>query len=234
MNTTKQNRTLLNRLAAFCVCAGLLLCAAPALAEGTEPTAAPAVTAQEAMAAYAAVLLDNQPYVQTGDGAGETTFSAQPASWYGYELGGAYTFSRFCVTDLDADGLPEIILDLPDTEGSTFGYELLRCEAGTVYGFAFGLRSMEEITREGDIATSSGAFDNGWYTLRFSADQVEYVETCRMQSTGGTVQYFIGEDEVTRDTYLTYINQLEEKEQPMWLEFTEENVRYVVSQFNQQ
>lgn len=227
----KSMRISFNRLIALCGCISLLLCGTSALAEEAEPTAAAAVTAQEAMAAYEAVLLDDQPYVQTGDGVGETAFSAQPVLWYGYELGGAYTFSRFCVTDLDADGLPEIILDLPDAEGYTFGYELLRYEAGTVYGFAFGLRGMEEITREGDIATSDGAADNGWYTLRFAADRFEYVETCRMQSTGDTEQYFIGDDEVTREEYLAYDEQIRAKARPVWLEFAENNVRFVAAQF---
>jgi len=228
MRNGKTVRKMKNNLAALCACAVAFLCFAAHGAAEAQPET-PSV--QEAIAAYAEVLLGRQPYVQTGDGAGETAFSAQPAVWYGYELGGAYTVSRFCVTDLDADGLPEIILDLPDREGYTFGYELLRYEAGTVYGFAFTLRSMQDITLGGDIETSGGAGDNGWYTLRFAADQAEYVETCRMQSTNGYEQYFIGDAEVTQEQYLAFTDRIEAEARPVWLAFTEENIQYVAAQF---
>lgn len=229
MNKTQAERNIKSRLAAFCLCAGLLLCVTVQGMAEQQPEAAASV--QDAMTAYEAVLLEQQPYLQAGaDGAGESVFSAQPDVWYGYELDGRYTVSRFCVTDLDADGLPEVILDLSDAEGYPFGYELLRYEAGTVYGFGFGLRAMEVITLEGDIAFSDGAADNGWYQLRFAADQLEPADICRMQSTGETIQYCIGDEEVSQEDYLAFTAQMEQKPQPVWMELTDETVRYVVSQ----
>ena len=208
------------------MCIVILLCPAIQSSAQQQP-AGPA----EIVTAYQDVLLGRRTYVHADEtNSGEVYFSAHPAEWYGFSLDAQYAFTRFALSDIDADGFPELILDLADSEGYTFGYELLRYENGIVYGFGFVLRAMLEITLEGDIATSGGAGDNGWYTLRFSANQVEYRETCRMQSTNGYTQYFIGGTEVTDTDYQSFTKTLLAKPRPVWLAFTPETVDYVVSQ----
>ena len=222
----KRNRSPRGKLAVFYMCIVVLLC--PAL-QGFAQRQPDGLA--EIVTAYQDVLLGRRTYVRSDDPiGGEAYFSTPPMEWYGFPLDAKYTFTRFALCDIDADGSPELILDLTDSEGYTFGYELLRYENGTVYGFGFTLRSMQAITLEGDIATSSGAGDNGWYTLQFSADQVEYRETCRMQSTNGYAQYFIGDAEVSDTDYQSFTETLLAKPGPVWLAFTPENVDYVVSQ----
>ncbi len=188
--------------------------------------------AKTAMRAYEEVLSGNRSYVQCGEnGNGEGYFAGSVSVWDGYESNAAFTYKRFCVTDLDADDSPETLLELWDSEGYPFGYELLRFENGAVNGYCFVLRALEEITLEGDVYASDGAGDNGWYTLFFQGADVQRIETCRMQSVNGYEQYFIGENEVTESEYLRFTGEIESRKRPTWFDFTAGNVAYVVSQF---
>lgn len=215
------------RLAALCMCVSLFCCTAASAEE-----AANTVTAQQVMAAYQDVLLGEAPYTDVWKPeAQETALTPQVTEWGAYRFEKPFTYTRFCLTDLDADGLPEVVLDLTNAEGYTFGYELLRYENGIVYGFSFGLRSLQDFTLEGDVLTSGGAGDNGWYKLQFAAGEMQYAEICRMQSTSGYAQYFISGKEVTRDAYLLFTDQLMQKPRPVWLDFTDANVAFVAGEF---
>ena len=212
-----------------------LILALPALAESA-PTAAPIGTSapiptKTMMERYQDVLEGKHSYIQCNTYDSITTeaqFTSEPMQWYGYEFGTPMPFTAFCVTDLDADGSPEIILKL----SQDFGFELLRYENGAVYGFPFVARAMIDITLNGDIYGSSGAADNSWYQVRFHEGQYTLTDTCRMQSTEtGGVQYFIGDKEVSQNEYETFISGFTGKARPTWIEFSAENFADVVSRF---
>lgn len=207
------------------------------------PTAAFAQTAQPASANAAAamqncagVLLGKRDYLRCGEtGSARATFTPKVKEWYGYEFPKATSFDRFSVTDVDADGLPELLLELLDTEGYPFGYELFRYENGEVYGYPFVVRAMEQVTREGDVFASSGANDNGWYQLRFSGDQVQWITTCHTQSNAdhSAVHYWIGDQEVAKAEYDARAAQISSREPIVWLPYAEDALRTVVAKFTQ-
>lgn len=210
------------------ICAALLLLF-PALASA-EAAADPLKTM---MQSYQNVVLGNSGYCQGGryqsDGCDEYT---SLRDWFTpFYRANNMAFSRFCITDLDADGYPEVILEIADSEGYPFDYELLRYENGVVYGFAFGIRGMQQITLSGDVETSDGASDNGWYTLTFSGSDFSYVETCRMQSTNGYEQYFIGDSEVTRSEYMAFTDEIQSRQEPTWFAYSDDNFDAIVAKF---
>ncbi len=210
-----------------------LILTLPALAESAStptPTATP-IPPKAMMERYQDVLAGRHSYIQSNIDDMQITeaqFSSETRQWYGYEFETLMAFTAFCVTDLDADGSPEIILKLSDD----FGFELLRYENGAVYGFPFVARAMIDITLNGDIYGSSGASDNSWYQIRFHEGLYTLTDTCRMQSTEtGGVQYFIGDKEVSQNEYETFISGFADKARPTWIEFSAENFADVVSRF---
>lgn len=195
------------------------------------PTPAP-VPLKAMMEAYGQVLAGKQTYFQCnnfGGVTGEATLlTSEITNWYGYEFPSPKKFVAFCVTDLDADGNPEIILKLSED----FGFELLRYENGTVYGFPFDARAMEDITLEGDIHGSSGAADSSWYQVRFQGSEMKMIGICNTQDdlAGGTL-YFIDDMEVTKIVYEAYQDGFKAKKRPTWLDYTTENFQDIVSRF---
>lgn len=184
------------------------------------------------MQTYDAVIFGNHDYCQCEyDQNGEYVRYKSLTNWYDDAYQGQMALSIFCVIDLDADGYPELILEIADSEGYPFDYEVLHFENGTVYGFCYGNRAMEDITREGDIAGSDGAFDNRWYKIAFNDGKAIDIETCHMQSTNEYLQYFIGQNEVTEKEYESFTGIIDKKERPMWLEFSKSNFEKVVAKF---
>ena len=197
-----------------------------ALAQQTAPTA------RDMMNLYEKVLQGKLEYIQCNVLDGTQTkalFTTKLTKWYGYDFGTTMKYNTFCVTDLDADSYPELVLRLSDD----FGFELLRSENGVVYGFPFVYRAMEDVTLEGDLLGDSGAADSGWYRVRFKAGQMEQAVVCEMRSTDGgePEHYFIGDQEVAKDDYDAYYAQIEGKARPVWLDFTVKNIKMVVSKF---
>ena len=198
-----------------------------------DATAEQAGTAlRDMMNLYEEVLQGKRSYTQCNtldNTQTDALFQTKTEQWYGYEFTTPIRFETFCVTDLDADGNPETLLSLAED----FGFELLRCENGVVYGFPFTYRAMEQITREGDLYGCDGAQDNQWYHVKFHANQVETAEVCAMRSTddGQGVQFFIGDQQVTEAEYNQYSQKIEQKERPVWLPFNQANIEAVVSQF---
>lgn len=72
---------------------------------------------------------------------------------------------RFAVIDLDQDGTTEVIVELTN---DIDGWELvLHYYNGTVYGYGFGVRSMQSVYANGVIWASSSAFQTDAYTIQF-------------------------------------------------------------------
>ena len=210
----------------------LLLSALLLLTPVTAPAEATPTPLQAAAQAYQAVLGAQTPYTFCAEGvSAQLTFARSVTEWSGYSFTDPYSYKRFCLTDLDADNLPEVILELSDAQGTPFGYTLLRYEGGVVYGFPFVYRAMEWITLEGEVLFSNGASDNGWGRLQFAAGTVTTQPVCAMQTDGNTIRYTIAGKTVTEKEYTAYTEQLQQKKQPVWLAFDAKTVQKVFAQF---
>ena len=125
MNGLRKDQFFVRRAILWGLCLLLTLPTA-ALAQAAQSASADAVTAIQTSAE---VLLGKRDYLRCGEnGSARATFAPKVKEWYGYEFPKKTSFDRFSVTDIDADGSPELLLELLDTEGYPFGYELFRYE----------------------------------------------------------------------------------------------------------
>ena len=180
-----------------------------------------AVPTAEMLRAYADVLSGNQSYIRYNrfdDVASEAVMTDEISQWYGYIFDLPLRFTAFCVTDLDADGNPELLLKLSED----FGFELLRYAGGKVYGYPFFARGMEAVTMDGDIHGSSSAGDFGWYTVRFAADyRLETADVCRQyDDLDEGVVYCIGDTKVTAGEFTALNEELWGKDRLIWTAYT--------------
>lgn len=192
------------------------------------------VTVREVMQAYDAVIQGQAPFTHiSSDGSRtQTSFRTTVKTWDGYDFDGAeFTYTQFCVVDPDADGYPDIILELDEPGGYPFGFELLRYYQGTVYGYPFGLRAMEAITLEGDIEYSNSADEGGWYRISFDGEQMATTDICHSDAHNTGVDYYIGFNKVTKQQCQEYLNELGKKPVPVWLPFPTKNFHAVVEKF---
>lgn len=197
-----------------------------------DASAAISSTRKDAMNAYESVLRGTLPYqLHSDNGIDAAVFDSEATEWKGDFFPSPIAYSRFCIADLDADGIPELILDVHDNSGYTYGYLLFRYQDGAVYGQCMVSRAMEVITLEGYIHESSGADDNGWYKLQNVHGTLSPVEVCRSETNGESISYFIGTEEVSEMAYRQYDAELSAKKQPMWFPFTLKNVAAIVAEF---
>lgn len=156
----------------------------------------------------------------------ETYMQGDILEWYGFEFESPLRFVAFTVTDLDADGSPELVLRLSED----FGFELLRYGKGQVYGFPFVYRAMEELTASGEIHGSNGADDFGWYQVRFDDGKMETIELCwKHAEENDQHRYCIGDETVSESEFTEFCNGLRSKDRPIWEEYTPELLEAAVS-----
>lgn len=181
----------------------------------------PAVPTADMLRAYADVLSGTQSYIQCNifDGVvEEAAMTDEIGQWYGFDFDPPARFIAFCVTDLDGDSNPELLMQLSDD----FGYELLRYADGRVYGYPFFARAMETVTADGEIHGSNGAENFGWYWMSFGADhQLITTDVCwQYDDLGENIEYFIGNKEVSEGDFTALNEELWNRESLIWTVYT--------------
>ena len=151
----------------------------------------------------------SQPYNQYGSygnticDPGEDVFTQAVltkdiAVWYSFMFHLPLHYEAFALTDLDADGAPELLLKLSED----FGFELLRAYDGKVYGYPFVVRSMEAITLDGEIHAANGADNFGWYRVSFDKAQIQIAEICwKNDMAAAGEQFTIGGTLVSQEDF---------------------------------
>lgn len=169
---------------------------------------------QSMLRAYQRVLAGTESYFQYDPDANvlcdpddtmdtEAYMTDEITVWYRYMFGRPLRREAFAITDLDADGYPELLLKLSDD----FGYELLRVYDGRVYGYPFVARGMEAVTVDGDIHASSGAENFGWYRLAFREAQLEPALLCWKDDTAEPGERFIIDNAIVDEAEFIQMNE---------------------------
>jgi len=199
----------------------LMLCvgASFAAAEPTEPTPS------EAMQAYLAVLFGGQPYIRCNlfdNVTEESSLTDEITDWYGYLFDPPFTFAAFALTDLDGNGVPELLLQL----SGYFGYELLRYENDQVYGYPFVYRAMQAVTQDGEIASANGADNYGWYRISFDGATMNQSVVCwkHDEQTITDSQYVIGDAQSTEEDFCALDEALWSKPAIAFTDYSQEAV----------
>ena len=108
----------------------------------------------------------------------------------------------YVVVDIDKDGYSEVVvyMQYPGDDVIVF-----HSENGIVYGYNFGIRSVQWIAPGGYLHGSSGAADNDTYTLVFDKDNYTQIEKCGTESDG---TYYVDEVEVSEEKYLKVYDEI--------------------------
>lgn len=140
--------------------------------------------------------------------------------------------SRYTITDMDGDGIPELVLELTVSEAYSsssvntypMGSEVLRIQNEKVVGFYFSYRALETLTlkADGTFAVSGGAANSGYEKLRFSENACQQDDLAYCEPTGnnsdGTpiVSYFINKKNVQKAVWDTFCKTQNAKKDAAW------------------
>lgn len=113
------------------------------------------------------------------------------------------SLSSYSLADLDADGIPELLLGIVFNDELAYGTLVLRY-SNNVTGYEFTYRQLMDVKEDGTFRYSGGASDNGIARLRFSNDSWEYNVLGGVENNGEEITYFWDGQQVDQDTYNTY------------------------------
>lgn len=141
---------------------------------------------------------------------------------------------KFAIVDLEKDETPEVILWLEVNNNDSYGFEILRYQDGTVYGYTIWYRAFMDLKADGTFSFSSGAADNGFGTVKFTEngytmDKISYSESSYDSNNNQIISYFVNQESANEDDFRSSINKQSEKTGATWYEFTNDNIESTLS-----
>lgn len=133
---------------------------------------------------------------------------------YGYE--GHYDIANFAVVDLDANTIPEVILEVEEY----FGYIILNYQDGRIIGNAMPYRGFGDLKKEGLFYSSSGAGYSQVNRLYFTGETWE----SNILAEHDEMQYFVKDTIADETAWKKAYEEFEKKESAEWYAFTPENI----------
>ncbi|MBD5536908.1 MAG: hypothetical protein HDQ99_14895 [Lachnospiraceae bacterium] len=142
------------------------------------------------------------------------------------------TIPQFAIIDLDNDGESEVVLWIQINGISDYGFEILRYQEGTVYGYTLPYMAFMNLKVDGTFLFSDGAADFGIGTLKFSesgyvVDRLYYSESKYDSDNELSVQYVANGDICSEEEFNHIVGSQEEKSNVNWYGFTDDNVNSV-------
>lgn len=122
--------------------------------------------------------------------------------------------NQYAVVDMDHDGTPEVIVSLSRAEDSFV--MLLRYYEGSMYGYPYELRALENPKKDGTYLASSGAFDNKLLEMSFDGMDIKEKSLAYSKSVDNTVEYYIADKKVTENEYNEFYNKYLNSEDVKW------------------
>ena len=145
------------------------------------------------------------------------------------------TANKFAMIDLNNDGENEVILLIQINGVSDFGFEILRYQEGSVYGYTLFYREFMDLKTDGTFIFSGGAADWGIGKLSFSGNEymINKLYYCESQYNSDNeleVQYFSNGTPYSEEEFNDDMSRQEEKGNISWYDVTTDNVRAVLGQ----
>jgi hypothetical protein len=135
--------------------------------------------------------------------------------------------THFTVIDMDHDNISEVILEL-SVDGYPDSYEILHYKNEQVYGYHFVYRGLLQLKTDGTFWASSGAADNECDKLEFQNSAYETITLAYSESNqdskGMTISYYINNQPVTKETFDSFIQEQDAKDDVVWYEFSQSNI----------
>ena len=171
--------------------------------------------------AYKAIIQGSTPFINANNG-GDVFLSQIARIIAPYESFDIVP-DHYALVDLDGNESLEMILTLPITQESFYGYLVLRYEADVVYGYTFSQRQFSEIRKDGTFWTSGSASDVGICIIAFdganySIDKFTYSKSDLM----GQIYYFVNHQESSEEEFHLAISTWQKKEYIEWISLSAE------------
>ena len=198
-----------------------------AVRENLAPYSGPAEAAQT----FSEVLLNGAPFTLVGDQLTSYGLSELNMMFWGDPEVNAYA-EQFTVADLDADGTPEVVL-LTNQHIHSDPILILRWQDGQIYGYNEVGRGMQSLKEDGTSHWSNSAFHNGTHRDQYIADGdgPDRREKLRLSEfvadAGGTAEYYLSGQEVTRAEYEAAEAAQEAKPDVRWYRFQADQISAV-------
>lgn len=195
----------------------------------SSPTISPIVTASEkylAMEAFKIVLQNEGDFFSTDDNKKILLNDYLKECLPGEQL----ELTHFTIIDMDVDNIPEAVLEL-SVDGYPEYYEILYYSNEQVYGYSFVNRGLEQLKTDGTFWASNGAADNECDKLKFQNSAYETIilaySESNQNSNGMTITYYINNQPVTKETFDSFTQKQDAKDDVVWYELTQTTISNV-------
>ena len=181
-------------------------------------------SADEARAAYRAVLSNERSFINTDDG--DTLTISQRLDQL--KSGQPAEVLRFAVVDLDRDDTPEVILWIYAKSNEYWGFIILRFYDGEVYGYTKPYRAFQEVKTDGSYSivgadSSTASFSE----TELSDNKLIYWEKTENSTDSQYINYYVEGKNITREEYLEAVEIQQEKDFAAWYTFTESSIKTI-------
>jgi len=137
--------------------------------------------------------------------------------------------TKFAIVDLEKDSIPEIVLWITVNDNTDFGYEVLSCKDGVVYGYTLWYRSFMNLKEDGTFSFSGGASDYGFGRVAFTdkgctIDNISYCESVYDSENNLTVSYFVNHEKASEEDFQSAMDKQDEKPDVTWYDFIDDNI----------
>jgi hypothetical protein len=140
--------------------------------------------------------------------------------------------THFTIIDMDDDNTPEVVLEL-SVDGYPESYEILHYSNEQVYGYHFVYRGLEQLKTDGTFWASNGAADNECDKLDFQNSEYETITLAYSESSqdrkGMTISYYVNNQPVTKESFDSFIQKQDAKDNVVWYELSKSNIEKELS-----
>lgn len=137
--------------------------------------------------------------------------------------------AKFAIIDLDNNGENQIVLWLQINGVSDYGFEILRYQDGSVYGYTLPYREFMDLKADGTFLFSGGAADSGVGRLvcskeGYTIDKLYYSESQYNSKNEQEVRYFANGVSCSEEDFNNAMSRQGEKISVEWYDLTKDNV----------
>ena len=125
------------------------------------------------------------------------------------------SITKYTTADLDADGIPELLLWITINDVNDYGVLVLRYGGGAT-GYTFAYRQMADIKTDGTFHYSGGASNHGTARLKFGDFGWEYVIIGDVEEADSVTSFFWNGEPVAEDVFWVCFEDQSQKENVEW------------------
>lgn len=135
------------------------------------------------------------------------------------------SITKYTTADVDADGIPELLLWITINDINDYGVLVLRYDGG-VTGYTFAYRQMADIKTDGTFHYSGGASNHGTARLKFGNFGWEYVIIGGVEETDSVTSFYWNGEPVSEDVFWVCFEAQSAKENVQWYPYPSDSFTF--------